>query len=202
MSCISAINSVTKKYFLPIEIENIIFEYLKLEDYNKARAKFNKNFLNRMSPKYPSLTLFNGILGDIINIKEQFLGKFPIMRYIYRKSEEYLRCDTDFYKLFEYYYDDCPIEWYENEFEMIDGEYNLRDEDDAIDDFIDGVDDLDDLNDLIVDLISSFDNIKILAEKFRRFRCKYSIRGKTDYNFLSVYFKYNDVVYKNKILED
>jgi hypothetical protein len=81
MSCITAINSVTKKFALPIEIEQIIYDFLTLEDYNKARAKFNKNFLNRMSPKYPSLTLFNGILGDIINIKEQFLGKFPIMKY-------------------------------------------------------------------------------------------------------------------------
>ena len=176
MSSISAINSVTKKYFLPIEIENIIFEYLKLEDYNKARAKFNKNFLNRMSLNHPSLTLFNGILGDIINIKEQLLGKFSVMRYIYKKSDRYLNREIKFYDLYDY--DNitaCGMDFY-----SIEGGYVPKCDDD----------------------IEGYDNIEILAETFRIFRCKYACYGRSDDDFFKLYFKYNDVVYKNKILEN
>jgi len=186
MSLISAINSVTKKYFLPIEIENIIFEYLKLEDYNKARAKFNKNFLNRMSPKHPSLTLFNGILGDIINIKEQFLGKFPIMKYIYRKSDRYLNRETKFYDFYDY--DDitaCGMDFY-----TVEGGYT------PTIDLIEFYDEDDEYSD--IKPVEGYDNIEILAETFRIFRCKYS-----DYDDdCRILFKYNDVVYKKKILED
>ena len=187
MSSISAINSVTKKYFLPVEIENIIFEYLRLDDYNKARAKFNKNFLNRMSPKHPSLTLFNGILGDTINIKEQFLSKFPIMKYIYKKSDRYLNKETKFYKLYDY--DDitaCGMDFY-----TVEGGYvpapNLIEYYDEDDEYSE------------IKPVEGYDNIEILAETYRVFRCKY-----TEYssNATHLLFKYNDVVYKKKILED
>lgn len=86
MSSISAINSVIKKYFLPIEIENIIFEYLKLEDYDKARAKFNKNILN-ISPRNSPLGLFFRIEKEFYNTEEELRKiKDPLMCYISRKK--------------------------------------------------------------------------------------------------------------------
>jgi hypothetical protein len=184
MSFISSFNAVTKKFLLPIEIENIIYEYLKLEDYNKARAKFNKNFLNRMSINHPSLTLFNGVLGDIINIKEYFLGKFPIMRYIYRKSDNYLNKETNFYNLYEY--DDitaCGMDFY-----TVEGGYvpTL--------DLIEFYDENDEYS--YIKPVDGYDNIEILAETFRIFRCKYSM---IDYDYF-IYFKYDGVIYKKKIL--
>lgn len=185
MSCISTINSIIKKYFLPIEIENIIYDFLILEDYDKVRAKFNKNFLNRMSPKHPSLTLFNGILGDTINIKQQFFSKFPIMKYIYRKSDKYLNRETKFYDFYDY--DDitvCGMDFY-----TVEGGYT------PIIDLIEFYDENDQYSD--IKPVDGYDNIEILAETFRIFRCKYS-----DYDNDRILFKYNDVVYKKKILED
>jgi len=186
MSSISAINSVTKKFSIPFEIENLIYDFLTLEDYDKARAKFNKCFLNRISLNYPSLTLFNGVLGDIINIKEQFIGKLPIMRYIYRKSDKYLNKETKFYDLYDY--DDitaCGMDFY-----TVEGGYvpapNLIEYYDEDDEYSS------------IKPVEGYDNIEILAETYRVFRCKY-----TEYsgNATHLLFKYDGVVYKRKILD-
>jgi len=186
MSCISAINNSLNKFFIPVDVQRIIFEYLRLEDYDKARVKFNKCFLNRMSLNHPSLTLFNSILGDVINIKEQFLGKLPIMRYIYRKSDRYLNKETKFYKLYDY--DDitaCGMDFYTTEggYVPIPNLIEYYDEDDEFSD---------------IKPVDGYDNIEILAETFRVFRCKY-----TEYssNGTHLLFKYDDVVYKRKILD-
>jgi hypothetical protein len=154
MSSISTINTVTKKYFLPIEIENIIYTYLTIDDYDKPRSIFNLNFLNRMSPRYPSYTMFNGILG---NEKNKYIID-PIMRYIYFKTKNLLK-DTDFYNIYEYDEDLMYIEeasgyapnWTNLEFinEDVVGDWaNIRHP-------------------------KGFDNIRILAESLRQFRLDY-----------------------------
>jgi hypothetical protein len=98
MSSIIAINSVTKKYFLPVEIENIIYQYLTIEDYNKPQEYFKKYFLNRVSCESPTLTFFSAILET--NMKSK------VMNHILNTSKLYLENynDTDFYSV--YIYDD------------------------------------------------------------------------------------------------
>jgi hypothetical protein len=192
MSSISAINNSLNKFFIPIDVQRIIYQYLTIEDYDKARAKFNKNFLNRMSLNHPSLTLFNGVLGDTINIKEQFLKKFPIMRYIYRKSDNYLNKETNFYNLYEN--DDitrCGMDFYdlENGYIPIDSIIEFYNENDAS-----SVGTTDEK--WGIKPVEGYDNIEILAETYRAFRCKYSM---IDYDYF-IYFKYDGVVYKKKIL--
>ena len=149
MSLISAINSVTKKYFLPIEIGNIIYDFLTIEDYNKPRAIFQKNFLNRMSPKYPSLTLFNGILGD------KFKGTMnPIMVYILFKTKILLR-DTDFYNIYDY---DDDLMYIEEESGYAPNIFHLE--------FINEDEDGNWAN---IRHPEGYDNIRILAESLRYF---------------------------------
>jgi len=98
MSSIIAINSVTKKFALPVEIEQIIYEFLRLEDYNKPQAEFKKIFLNRVSCESPTLTFFSAVLAT--NMKS------PLINHIFNNVKTYLENynDTDFYSV--YVYDD------------------------------------------------------------------------------------------------
>lgn len=148
MSSISAINSITKKFSIPVEIENLIYEYLTLEDYNKPRAIFQKNFLNRMSPNYPSLTFFNGILK--LNCRSTIEYKVVF------KTFNYLLQETDFYC--EYEYD--PYNYYieEDNTNIPEGYYprniNVVDEDQYF------------MGDNIIHP-EGYDNIRLLAENLR-----------------------------------
>jgi hypothetical protein len=86
MSSISAINSVTKKFALPIEIEQIIYDFLTLEDYDKARAKFNKFFFY-ISPRKRPLGFFYRIENEFYDTEEELRKiKDPLMCYISRQK--------------------------------------------------------------------------------------------------------------------
>ena len=96
MSAISTITTITKKYFLPIEIENIIYEYLTIEDYNKPQGEFKKIYFKRLSCNRPTLTFFSAVLAT--NMKS------TIMIYIINSTRTYLENydDTNFYSIYSY----------------------------------------------------------------------------------------------------
>ena len=188
MSSISIVNASLNKFFIPEEVQRIIFEYLTIEDYDRPRARFNRIFLNRMSLNYPSLTLFNSILRDRVNIKENFLRKFPVMKYIYNKIDKYLNKETDFYSVYDY--DDvtgCGMDFY-----TLEGGYV------PIPSLLEFVDEDDEYSD--IKPVEGYDNIEILAETFREFRVRYTDFYDRGHGCLLV-FKFNDTIYKTKIFE-
>jgi len=96
MSSIIAINNSLTKFFIPVEVQRIIYEYLTVEDYNKPQAEFKRIFLNRLSCNSPTLTFFSAVLAT--NMKSS------IMNYIINSSRTYLENydDTDFYSIYAY----------------------------------------------------------------------------------------------------